>query len=34
MIFYTPTRQSECAHLLALLNRAGESGVKANINFA
>ncbi len=28
------TRQSECAHLLALLRRAGEAGVKGNINLA
>ncbi len=28
------TRQSECAHLLALLRRAGEAGLAANINFA
>ena len=28
------TRQSECAHLLALLRRAGESGVTGNINLA
>ncbi len=28
------TRQIECAHLLTLLDRAGESGVAQNINFA
>lgn len=28
------TRQSECAHLLALLQRAGETGLCNNINFA
>jgi predicted nuclease of predicted toxin-antitoxin system len=28
------TRQSECAHLLALLRRAGERGVTQNINLA
>jgi len=28
------TRQSECAHLLALLDRAGEAGLAGNINFA
>ena len=28
------TRQAECAHLLALLRRSGESGVSGNINFA
>ena len=28
------TRQSECAHLLSLLRRAGESGVSGNINVA
>lgn len=28
------TRQSECAHLLAFLRRAGESGVAGNINLA
>ena len=28
------TRQSECAHLLSLLRRAGESGVTGNINRA
>lgn len=28
------TRQSECAHLLSLLRRAGESGVDGNINLA
>ena len=28
------TRQSECAHLLSLLRRAGESGVTGNINLA
>ncbi len=27
-------RQVECAHLLALLDRAGESGLAQNINFA
>ena len=28
------TRQSECAHLLRLLDRAGENGLKGNVNFA
>lgn len=28
------SRQAECAHLLSLLRRAGESGVSGNINFA
>ena len=28
------TRQAECAHLLALLARAGEDGLRGNINFA
>lgn len=28
------TRQSECAHLLVLLRRAGETGISGNINFA
>jgi predicted nuclease of predicted toxin-antitoxin system len=28
------TRHAECAHLLALLTRAGESGLRSNINFA
>ena len=28
------TRQAECAHLLALLRRAGEPGLEGNINFA
>ena len=28
------TRQAECAHLLALVERAGEDGLKGNINFA
>ena len=28
------TRQAECAHLLALLQRAGEEGVRSNVNFA
>ena len=28
------TRQIECAHLLTLLDRAGETGITANINFA
>lgn len=28
------TRQAECRHLLQLLVNAGESGLKANINFA
>jgi hypothetical protein len=28
------TRQAECAHLLALLRRAEESGVDGKINFA
>ena len=28
------TRQSECAHLLSLLRRAGDSGVSGNVNLA
>ncbi len=28
------TRQSECAHLLSLLRRAGETGITGNINLA
>lgn len=28
------TRQAECAHLLALLRRAGEAGIGGNVNFA
>jgi len=28
------TRQSECAHLLTLLRRAGAAGLTGNINFA
>jgi predicted nuclease of predicted toxin-antitoxin system len=28
------TRQSECAHLLSLLRRAGETGLTGNINLA
>ena len=28
------TRQSECAHLLALLDRAGDDGLEGNIAFA
>jgi predicted nuclease of predicted toxin-antitoxin system len=28
------TRQSECAHLLSFMRRAGESGVSGNINLA
>jgi len=28
------TRQAECRHLLQLLAKAGESGLKGNINFA
>jgi predicted nuclease of predicted toxin-antitoxin system len=28
------TRQAECAHLLTLLRRAGESGLTGNINLA
>ena len=28
------TRQSECAHLLSLLRRAGESGASGNVNLA
>jgi predicted nuclease of predicted toxin-antitoxin system len=28
------TRQAECAHLLSLLRRAGESGLTGNINLA
>ena len=28
------SRQAECAHLLALIRRAGESGLSGNINFA
>jgi hypothetical protein len=28
------TRQAECSHLLQLLAKAGETGLKGNINFA
>jgi predicted nuclease of predicted toxin-antitoxin system len=28
------TRQAECAHLLALLRRAGDTGLSGNVNFA
>ena len=28
------SRHAECGHLLALLSRAGESGLRQNINFA
>ena len=28
------TRQSECAHLLSLLRRAGETGLTGNVNLA
>jgi len=28
------TRQAECARILRLLQRAGESGIKSNVNFA
>ena len=28
------TRQAECAHLWTLLQRAGEEGVRNNVNFA
>lgn len=28
------TRQAECSHLLRLLAKAGETGLKGNINFA
>jgi predicted nuclease of predicted toxin-antitoxin system len=28
------TRQAECAHIIALLRRAGESGLDGNVNFA
>lgn len=28
------TRQSECAHLSVLLQRAGENGLRNNVNFA
>jgi hypothetical protein len=28
------SRHAECAHSLALLTRTGESGLRANINFA
>ena len=28
------TRQSECAHLSTLLHRAGENGLRNNVNFA
>ena len=28
------TRQSECAHLSVLLQRAGEEGLRNNVNFA
>jgi hypothetical protein len=27
------SRQAECAHLLTLLQRAGEDGIRGNINF-
>jgi predicted nuclease of predicted toxin-antitoxin system len=28
------TRQAECAHLLALIERAGDAGLAGNVNFA
>ena len=28
------TRQAECARILRLLHRAGEAGIKGNVNFA
>lgn len=28
------TRQAECGHLLGLLERAGEEGIRRNVNFA
>jgi predicted nuclease of predicted toxin-antitoxin system len=28
------TRQAECSHLLQLLAKAGETGLKGNVNFA
>jgi len=28
------SRQSECAHLLQLLRKAGEAGIQGNVNFA
>ncbi len=28
------TRQSECAHLLQLLRKAGDTGIRGNVNFA
>lgn len=28
------TRQAECAHLLALIEKAGEEGLRGNDNFA
>lgn len=34
ILFRRRTRQAECANLLALLDRAGESGLTGNINFA
>src|SRR3977135_3794691 len=34
ILTHATTRQSECAHLLVLLQRAGESGLRNNVNFA
>ena len=34
ILIRSKTRQIECAHLLTLLDRAGESGIAQNINFA
>jgi predicted nuclease of predicted toxin-antitoxin system len=34
VLFRRRTRQAECSHLLALLDRAGETGLTGNINFA
>ena len=34
VLFRRRTRQVECAHLLALIDRAGETGLMGNINFA
>ena len=28
------TRQAECSHILRLVERAGEGGLKLNVNFA
>ncbi|MCB1128355.1 MAG: DUF5615 family PIN-like protein [Verrucomicrobiae bacterium] len=34
VLFRRRSRQAECAHLLRLLGRAGETGLANNINFA